>query len=177
MIGDNAKSLGLDEAISMMKVAFSGIKDRGGHPYELHCLAVMERVRDRLPLLDLSPEAEEDLLIAAVCHDMEEDTPYGIDFLRGKGAREPALEILRLVSRNRHPGKSYQEWIDVIAMSGNLGAIVLKHEDNAENSTPERIANLPPEMRSIQRRYERSMARLEAAAPFLASPPVARAAP
>ena len=56
------KRLGL--AISIAAAAFEGKFDRGGQPYILHCLWVMNKVR----------HLGEDYMIAAVCHDLVEDT-------------------------------------------------------------------------------------------------------
>jgi (p)ppGpp synthase/HD superfamily hydrolase len=62
--------------------------------------------------------------------------------------------VVRLSSRP--PGVSYQENILALASEPDLPPILVKLADNDHNMAPERIAALPPEERSILRRYERS---------------------
>ena len=54
----------LDRAISIVAQAFEGKYDKGGHPYVLHCLRVMDKM----------PKDDEELRCAAVMHDLLEDT-------------------------------------------------------------------------------------------------------
>ena len=163
-----------EQAIRLMMEAHEGQLDKAGKPYYLHPIAVARRVKALLPLSGLTAEEGEDAVVGAIFHDVDEDTRLKIEELRHRGVSPGAVEIVRLLSKTRHPGTTYAQRIDIIAESGNVGAILAKHCDNMENSDPERVAQLAPEERSIVRRYERSMARLEEAAPFLAE---ARSAP
>ena len=61
----------LDKAIRIASVAFEGKKDKGGSPYILHCLHVMNEVRH------LGVNA----MASAVLHDVLEDCPEW-DFVR-----------------------------------------------------------------------------------------------
>ena len=56
----------LDKAISITAQAFEGKFDKGGNPNILHCLQVMNAVR----------ELGEEAMCAAVMHDLVEDTDY-----------------------------------------------------------------------------------------------------
>lgn len=156
------------QAIELMMKAHEGQVDKGGKPYYLHPLAVAERVKAKLPLAGLTREQEEDAVIGAILHDVDEDTDLKIEDLLKRGVRPGAVEIVRLLSKDRHPDTTYAERIEIIATSGNVGAILAKHSDNEENADPGRVAQLAPEERGIVRRYERSMRRLEEALPFLA---------
>jgi (p)ppGpp synthase/HD superfamily hydrolase len=74
-------------------------------------------------------------------------------------------EVLDMVERldGRPAGVSYHDNIVAMAAEGNIGVIIVKLADNLDNSDPARIAQLPPEQRSIERRYARARAVLEAA--------------
>lgn len=156
------------QAIELMMKAHEGQVDKGGKPYYLHPLAVAERVKAKLSRAGLTPDQERDAILGAIFHDADEDTDLKIEDLLALGTPPGAVEIVRLLSKTRHPGTTYAQRIDIIADSGNVGAIVAKHSDNEENADPVRVAQLPPEERGIARRYERSMRRLEQALPFLA---------
>jgi len=93
----------LDIAISITAVAFEGKRDRGGAPYILHCLTVMESVSH------LGAKA----MMAGVMHDLVEDTDWTLDDLRDKGFDE---EVVGIVDRLSHrDGDSYDEYLDRIA--------------------------------------------------------------
>ena len=146
------KSDRIDETIAFIKAAHAGQTDKAGAPYYLHPVAVAGL---------LPPEADEDEALAALLHDVLEDTAVTEDDLRESGYSEKTIGIVRLLTRP--PGMTYMDWIRSIAASGNLGAIRVKLADNRHNSDPARIAQLPPEQRSIARRYVRSMRILKAA--------------
>lgn len=55
----------LGKAISIAAQAFEGKRDKSGSPYILHCLWVMDGVK----------HLGEDVMIAAVLHDLIEDVP------------------------------------------------------------------------------------------------------
>lgn len=56
----------LDKAISITAQAFEGKFDKGGNPYILHCLTVMNAIK----------HLGEEAMCAAVMHDLVEDTDY-----------------------------------------------------------------------------------------------------
>lgn len=146
------KSDRIDETIAFIKGAHAGQTDKGGKPYYLHPVAVAGL---------LPPESDEDETLAALLHDVLEDTEVTEDDLRERGYSEKTIGIVRLLTRP--PGMTYMDWIRRIAASGNVGAIRVKLADNRHNSDPARIAQLPPEQRPIARRYARSMRILQAA--------------
>jgi (p)ppGpp synthase/HD superfamily hydrolase len=78
----------LSLAISIASKAFEGLLDRGGRPYILHCLWVMNKVRH------LGPK----YMIVAVLHDLIEDTFWTIEMLRGIGFPEDVLEAIDLLT-------------------------------------------------------------------------------
>jgi (p)ppGpp synthase/HD superfamily hydrolase len=88
----------LEEAIRIAVEAHRGQKDRAGAPYILHPLRMMLRVQT---------DAER---MAAVLHDVVEDTPWTLDDLRARGF--PA-EVLEAVDRlTRRPGEAYDDFVE-----------------------------------------------------------------
>ena len=87
-----------EEAIRIAAEAHRGQRDRAGAPYVLHPLRMMLRMRT---------DAER---IAAVLHDVVEDTPWTLDDLRARGF--PA-EVLEAVDRlTRRPGEAYEAFVE-----------------------------------------------------------------
>lgn len=151
--GEAAEIRGMKEkTLALIKRAHAGQTDKAGQPYYLHPVAVAEL---------LPADADEDEYLAALLHDVLEDTEMTEADLRGLGYSEQTVAIVRLLTRP--PGVIYMDWIRDLAASGNRGAMRVKLADNTHNSAPGRIAQLPPEARSIVRRYERSMRILRAA--------------
>ena len=140
------------KTVDFIKRAHAGQTDKGGAPYYRHPMAVA----DLLPA-----DADEDEVLAALLHDVLEDTDVTESDLRALGYSEKTIGIVTLLTRPA--GTTYLDWIRSIAKSGNMGAIRVKLADNAHNSDPARIAQLPPEQRTIARRYKRSMRILRAA--------------
>lgn len=111
----------------------------------------------------LPPESDEDEYLAALLHDVLEDTEFTETDLCDLGYSEKTIGIVKLLTRPA--GVTYLDWIRQIAASGNEGAIRVKLADNTHNSDPDRLAQLPSEQRSIAKRYERSMRILRDAIP------------
>ena len=88
----------LEEAIGIAVQAHRGQKDRGGAPYILHPLRMMFRVQT---------EAER---MAAVLHDVVEDTPWTLDDLRARGF--PAEVLAAVDALTRRPGEAYDAFVE-----------------------------------------------------------------
>jgi len=69
----------LGKAIAIAATAFEGAIDKGGNPYILHCLWVMNAVR----------HLGEDYMIVAVLHDLLEDTDWTAERLVKEAAHTP----------------------------------------------------------------------------------------
>lgn len=143
-----------EKTIEFIRRAHAGQVDKGGQPYHLHPMAVAEL---------LPPESDEDEYLAALLHDVLEDTDATESDLRDLGYSEKTIDIVKLLTRPS--GLAYLDWIRQIAASGNQGAIRVKLADNTHNSDSNRIARLRPEKRSIVQRYEKSMRILHDALP------------
>ena len=145
----------LKETLDFMCGAHDGQTDKGGNPYWMHPVAVMNR---------LGPNASDTERMVALLHDVIEDTKYTEQDLIDMGWSTDVVNAVRLLSRPDGDNRpTYMEWIRSIAASGNRMAIKVKIADNEENSDPKRIAQLPPEGRDIVKRYERSLKILRAA--------------
>jgi len=130
------------EAFVTMKAAHEGQVDKSGQPYWTHPRRV----------LDYLGEAPDYVQVAALLHDVLEDTSLTPKALLEMGVDLRSLEILLLVTRRK--GESYWQFIDRIASSGNVWAIRVKLADNADNlSRP-----LPPELEGLHKRYRKARA-------------------
>lgn len=159
----------IEGTIELLKLLRNGELDRGGHPYWLHPVSVMEM---------LPADASPDEMLAALLHDEIEDGKTTEDRLRELGHSERTMQLLKALDRhNAPPGTTYMDWIRTIADSGDLGLIRIKHRDVLQNSNPERIAamNDPEERAKVQEmaegRYARARAILERALSKLGDEP------
>jgi (p)ppGpp synthase/HD superfamily hydrolase len=118
----------LERAIAIAATAHAGQVDKAGQPYILHPLRVMLRV---------SSEHER---IAAVLHDVVEDTDVSLDQLVAEGF--PPEVIAAIDALTKRPGESR---IDAAhrAAADQVGRKV-KLADNAENMDLSRIQNPSP---------------------------------
>lgn len=138
---------------------------RRGKPYILHpnrvaLLAFRKANELRLPDKDCVK-----CYMAGLLHDVIEDTAFDAHVLRQRGVPERVIEIVVLVTRypEEKERMTYMDWIRSIVASNNIRAVVVKWADNYDNSSPDRLADLPPSERGIVRRYDRARAILDAA--------------
>jgi len=119
-----------------------GQVDKAGQPYILHPLAVAE---------SLLPYGE-DAFIAGVLHDLIEDTNTTVAEIIHHFGVTIGLAVNAV---SRREGEVY---VDFIARADQhpLGRLV-KIADLRHNLSPARMANLPPEMAGIDRRYKRAL--------------------
>ncbi len=145
----------IDETIAFIKTAHAGQVDASGHDYYLHPMAVMKRL----------PEAADlEVKLAALLHDVLEDTPYTRQNLLDMGYSERTLTAVELVTQKPGDTRSYPEKIAAIVASGNRDAIQVKFADMSENSDPARLALLEPERREhFLRKYSAPLQVLRAA--------------
>lgn len=86
----NTKLL-LSKAISIAAQAFEGEYDKGGRPYILHCLWVMNKVRH---LGDI-------YMIVAVLHDLLEDTDWTHEMLLAEGFPKEIVDYLEILNHDK----------------------------------------------------------------------------
>nr|WP_170312345.1 HD domain-containing protein [Paenibacillus sacheonensis] len=134
----------IERAISIALRAHQGQRDKGGSPYILHPLAVMNRV-----------ETMEEK-IAAVLHDVVEDTDVTLDQLREYGFSDEITEAVHLLTRSDED--SYEEFIEKTCR--NRIARAVKRADILENMDLSRIQD--PSERDYKRmeKYRQALERL-----------------
>lgn len=125
-----------------------GQRDKAGEPYILHPLRVALRCRT-------DPER-----IAAILHDVVEDTDVTIAELRARGLDEAAISAIDALTKRE--GEEYPHFIERIAQ--NPIATAVKLADLADNLDPDRLAALPAEeQQRLRRKYEPAREQLLAA--------------
>lgn len=137
----------LDEAILIAVAAHQGQVDRGGHPYILHALAVMRRVRN----------LGERAAIVGVLHDVIEDSKYvTYTHLVGCGFDSDIIQALRNLERPK--GMTILQAAEKIAAldirkESTLLTMHVKIADYTENSDLRRIPEPTEKDMALRLRY------------------------
>ena len=140
----------LEDAIALAVEAHRGQKDRVGQPYILHPLRVMFR---------LSWDAPEAARIAAVLHDVVEDTSYTLQDLKQRGYSDEVLAAVDLLSRR--PQDSYEQFIERILP--NPIARMVKRADLEDNMELRRVPAVTAKDLERLARYRAAWTRIAAA--------------
>ena len=151
----------LEDAIALAARAHAGQRDKAGAPYILHPLRVMLRL------------ADEAGRIAAVLHDVVEDTAWTLDALRGEGYSEEVVAAVDALTKRPEeedaagdsPGRKAERYEAFLRrVAGNPLARRVKIADLQDNGDLARIPN--PAEADFRRaeKYERGLALLRAAA-------------
>lgn len=117
----------LDRAIAIAVCAHSGVADKGGKPYILHPLHLMQQ-------LMFDPE----LAAIAVMHDVIEDSQYTLEELKEDEFSPRVQKALRLLTHEK--GVLYEVYIE--RMCDNFDAIRVKRKDLEHNSAITRLKGL-----------------------------------
>jgi (p)ppGpp synthase/HD superfamily hydrolase len=137
----------LENAISLAVLAHKGQKDKAGQPYILHPLRMMCRMRT------------EKEMIAAVLHDVIEDTHYTLDELRKAGY---PLDVIEAVDYLTHrEDENYEAFIERI--KGNALAVRVKLADLEDNMDIRRLNGLQEKDKERLQRYQWAWAKLTVA--------------
>jgi hypothetical protein len=132
----------LERAIAIAVAAHTGATDKAGAPYILHPLRVM---------LTLQGEAHR---IAAVLHDVVEDTSVTIEQLRELGFASEVLDAIDAVTKRPEDESDYFGFIERAAVN-DIGRAV-KLADIEDNMDATRIASLTPKDELRLQRYARA---------------------
>lgn len=148
----NFKHPSLAEAIAFVRKAHEGQVDKQGVDYWQHPVEVYDRVAR------FFPQAPPDVLMAALLHDVIEDTEYDYDDLYRLGFTKRTLAIVDLVTRVKPTtrGEYFQRLLD----SRDIGALMVKYADISHNTDPAR-GDHPSE--SMQKLYEEKKEQIRAA--------------
>lgn len=119
----------LSKAVLLASECHYNQYDKGGKPYILHPLRLMNKV----------DQSDFELMSIAVLHDVVEDCEdISIEVLRNEGMSERILTALELLTHKEED--SYQEYIEKI--SRNIDAIEVKMADLEDNSDITRLKGL-----------------------------------
>jgi hypothetical protein len=142
--------------------AHKGVLDKGGVPYWQHPL----RVATNVSILFPEVAEDEDVLNAALLHDVVEDTQYEYADLVSMGYNRRTTTICYWLDKNYiyYDGLTYLEKIQFLADHGPIEALKVKYADITDNSDPKRpwaeSGNQPEEQKT---RYDKALRILEAA--------------
>jgi (p)ppGpp synthase/HD superfamily hydrolase len=136
----------LADAISLAAHAHEGQRDKAGKPYILHPLRLMLKMRTEREMM------------AAVLHDIVEDTPVTLDDLRRQGYPEEVVQAVDCLTRRE--GETYEEFIARI--KPNALARGVKIADLEDNLAAARIAHPTEKDLARMERYRRALVELKA---------------
>tara|TARA_Y100000310_G_C20626766_1_gene786367 strand:+ start:821 stop:1270 length:450 start_codon:yes stop_codon:yes gene_type:complete len=143
--------MNLQNTVEFIKKAHAGQVDKRGEPYYLHPIAVM----NKLPSGDMG--ASTGMKMAALLHDVLEDTKYTAEDLEHIGFSEYTIKLVRIVSRNK--SETYFDYIQSIVDSNFIGAVLIKKADLEHNLDPRR-SFLGGD--SLKKRYEKALEMINA---------------
>lgn len=115
----------LNKMLVLTTTEFSGVFDKGGAPYILHCLKVMYYLKTD----------EEELQCIGLGHDLVEDTDVTYVQLREMGFTERVIEGIRAMTKI--PGETNDEYM--VRIKANADAIRVKLCDLRHNSDIRRL--------------------------------------
>jgi (p)ppGpp synthase/HD superfamily hydrolase len=135
----------LEDAIALAVEAHRGQRDKAGQSYILHPLRVMMRLRTE-------PER-----MAAILHDVVEDTPYTLERLRALGYPEEVLGALDCLTKRE--GESYEAFIE--RLRPHPLARRVKLADLEDNMDVRRLPSVGPREAERLTRYRAAWSRLQ----------------
>jgi (p)ppGpp synthase/HD superfamily hydrolase len=116
----------VEDAVSIAAQAHKGQRDKAGAPYLLHPLRMMMRMDTAAAMM------------AAVLHDVVEDTDWTLERLREEGFCDEVLEAVDCLTHRE--GESYQEFVERVR--ANPIARQVKIADLEDNMNIRRISRL-----------------------------------
>lgn len=141
-------------AAAFARDAHTGQVDKAGRPYIGHPARVAARVAQAM---DSGHPLYEEAIAAAWLHDVVEDTAVRIREIDALFGRDVATLVDALTRRaTEEPAAYYAR----IRAAGEV-AVGIKAADVADNTNPDRLAVLPPEVAArLTRKYARALAAL-----------------
>lgn len=118
----------LGKAIYIASAAFEDKKDKGGEPYILHCIEVMNNVSIK----------EDKYKIVAVLHDILEDSDWTDNMLLNQGFNAEIVNAIVCLTHVK--GETYNDYI--LRVSGDKIATIVKLSDLVHNSNILRLKEI-----------------------------------
>jgi len=135
----------LEKAIGIAVTAHIGQFDKGGKPYILHPLHLMNQLM-----------FDTELAIIAVLHDVVEDSDMTVSHLSRSGFSSRVCEALSLLTHRKH--QTYEEYIGLICT--NYDAIRVKRKDLEHNSDITRLKGVRTKDLERLEKYHRAFMHL-----------------
>jgi len=135
----------LERAIHIAIDAHKGQRDKVGAPYILHPLRVMLRM------------ASDVEMIAAVLHDVVEDSRWTLKDLQEEGFPEQVIEAVDYLTRRKQ--ESYDQFIDRI--KPHALAVKIKLADLEDNMDLKRLKEISEQDRKRMQKYHAAWIRLK----------------
>ncbi len=132
----------LARALTIAALAHEQQRDKNGAPYFLHALRVMQR----------QPAADETACIAAVLHDLIEDTDWTLDMLAAEGFRAEVIDVIDAVTRR--PDESYTDFVERAGLHPTARQVKLA--DLEDNMDLRRLAQITPADHERMERYHKA---------------------
>lgn len=142
----------LSDAIDLAAQAHRGQTEKSGRPYIEHPLRVMASVRGA------------ETKMAAILHDVVEDTGVSLDDLRQAGFSGRVVAAVDALTKR--PGEEYEAYLQRVME--NPTALDVKIADMMDNSDRSRLPNPTEKDRARWRKYHDALPRLVAAKDALA---------
>jgi (p)ppGpp synthase/HD superfamily hydrolase len=140
----------LERAIAIAARMHAGQLDKAGSPYILHPIRMMMRMTTAVEMM------------AAVLHDVVEDTSTTLEDLRREGFSEELVEAVDCLSRRT--GETYEAFVARVA--ANPTAVRVKLADLADNMDLTRLGEVRQKDLDRLLRYHESWKRLRGASPM-----------
>ncbi|MBB5808287.1 (p)ppGpp synthase/HD superfamily hydrolase [Saccharothrix ecbatanensis] len=132
----------VDDAIRIARAAHEGQVDKSGKPYIDHPLRVMGRV------------SGEHARMAAVLHDVVEDTPVTDSDLLAAGC--PPEVVATVLALSHRDGEGQEDYL--ARVRADPVAVEVKRADIADNTSPARLALLDPATQDrLRAKYARAL--------------------
>jgi (p)ppGpp synthase/HD superfamily hydrolase len=135
----------IERAIAIALEAHAGQTDKAGAPYILHPLRLMHRMT--------APTAQ----MAAVLHDVVEDSPWTLEALRAEGFPDGVIEAVDGLTRR--DGETYMAFIERAAQ--HPVARVVKRADLEDNLDVRRLDAVAAKDQERLNRYLRALRELQ----------------
>lgn len=134
----------LERALQIAVKYHEGQKDKNGEPYIFHPIRVMMRCTD--------PTAK----IAALLHDVVEDSHLEIADLQAEGFSQEVLDVVSLLTHD--PDVSYEDYVEAIAT--HPLAVQVKLADLEDNSDVRRVREVNEKTLARFKKYLTAYTRL-----------------
>ena len=144
----------LERALQIAVEAHAGQEDKSGLPYVFHPIRVMLRCQNN------------DAKIAALLHDVVEDTPVTLDQLCQEGFSEEVLSAVRLLTHE--PSVPYEDYVRNLSV--NPIAREVKLADLEDNSDIRRMKGVDEKAVARLRKYLMAYRFLTGATPEMTKP-------